>query len=257
MNWSFCIVAGSGSEDKLNILISSIQREFINTESFCDIVIVGNVKEDLLSDNIRVYKPKERFFRPDFSFKNMKQAIKMKRPQRLIFKYGPISYKKNYAVKMAKFENVVVMHDYIVLEKGWLSGFLLHGGDWNVCMNVVKNKDGSRYRDWCTWDFPGVGPALLPYDKYVKEMYISGTYFCVKKSFYLENPLDEKLFWGEGEDVEWSIRVRDKTTFSMNPHSTISFSKLKPLDESPYDDIWVSNTNMLKKILNEVSENGD
>ena len=142
------------------------------------------------------------------------------------------------------------MHDYVGLESDWLKGFNAFGDKWEVCMNVVLNKNNTRYRDWCGWDYPGIGPGLLPYDGYIKEMYISGTYFCVKKYFFIENLLDEKLFWGESEDVEWSLRVRDKTQFKMNTKSKVKFLKLKPLDQAPYTDLWVENTiklNELKK----------
>ena len=82
-------------------------------------------------------------------------------------------------------------------------------------------------------------------------MYISGTFFCVKKDFFLENLLDESLVWGEGEDVEWSLRIRDKTQFKMNCMSTVKYLKLKSLSEAPYCDDWANNERRLLKVLNE------
>jgi hypothetical protein len=42
-----------------------------------------------------------------------------------------------------------------------------------------------------------------------------------------EFPLNETLSWGESEDVEWSKRVREKYTFTMNQNSTVKSSKYK------------------------------
>ncbi|MGX9519200.1 hypothetical protein ACWX0P_10460 [Vibrio mediterranei] len=120
-------------------------------------------------------------------------------------------------------------------------------------MNVILNKDESRHRDWMAWDHPlitdssdGDGACLIPYNCYTAYMYICGTYFCVKNEFYSNNSLDINLFWGEAEDIEWSMRVREKTKFEMNPLSTVKLMKLKDLDGAPYIKQWRDNE---KKML--------
>ena len=60
-------------------------------------------------------------------------------------------------------------------------------------------------------------------------MYISGGYWVAKKKFMLANPLDESLRWGESEDVEWSLRIRDKFKYVMNINSTVKTIKQKKL----------------------------
>ena len=42
-----------------------------------------------------------------------------------------------------------------------------------------------------------------------------------------EFSLNENLSWGEGEDVEWSHRVRKKHNFSINHFSTVKLQKHK------------------------------
>jgi hypothetical protein len=42
-----------------------------------------------------------------------------------------------------------------------------------------------------------------------------------------ENMLNEKLKWGQGEDVEWSIRVRKITNFEINERSLVKLMKYK------------------------------
>ena len=58
-------------------------------------------------------------------------------------------------------------------------------------------------------------------------MYISGAYWVAKKKFMLENMLNEKLKWGQSEDVEWSIRVRKITDFTINERSVVKLMKYK------------------------------
>ena len=43
----------------------------------------------------------------------------------------------------------------------------------------------------------------------------------------LEYPLNEKLIWGQGEDVIWSMEVRKKYKFSMNKYSAVELLKYK------------------------------
>ena len=48
-----------------------------------------------------------------------------------------------------------------------------------------------------------------------------------KKSFMSKYPLNEELTWGEGEDVEWSKRIRRKTKLKFNEYSYVQFLKKK------------------------------
>jgi hypothetical protein len=70
---------------------------------------------------------------------------------------------------------------------------------------------------------------LIPYNlkNLSKMMYISGAYWVAKKKFMMENMLNEKLKWGQGEDVEWSIRVRKITNFAINDRSVVKLMKYK------------------------------
>ena len=42
-----------------------------------------------------------------------------------------------------------------------------------------------------------------------------------------EEPLDEDIVWGQGEDVEWSDRVREKYKYVMNTHSAVKLDHYK------------------------------
>jgi len=59
-----------------------------------------------------------------------------------------ITKKKNLITQNAKYENVVYMHDYIILEDNWYSGYLEYGNKFDIIINPIKNLDGTRFRDW-------------------------------------------------------------------------------------------------------------
>ena len=242
--WSFCIVTIPENEDLLFKCIEKIEYEFANADNY-EIIIVGN-KVNHYKNCISLDFQEETFF---FSFKHIKAAILNKSIKNIFKKSGAICIKKNLAAKYAKYDKLCVLHDYVGLESGWKDGWDNFKEEWEVAMNVILNKDLIRHRDWLVWDYPGIGACLLPYNYYCKYMYISGTYFCVKKDFFLKYPLNERLFWGEGEDVEWSLRIREITKFKMNSNSVVKYLKLKPNDDAPYCDSLVNNSKLLEEIL--------
>jgi hypothetical protein len=156
-----------------------------------------------------------------------------------------ITKKKNLIVKNATYENIVFMHDYVILDQNWYKGFKKFGNNFDVCMTQIKNLDGSRFRDWCSWDDPNLNypnggipkgsgsnhVIVLPSYSYDKKehMYISGTYWVAKKSLMKQEPLNESLVWGESEDVEWSKRILPKFNYKMNTYSTVHLLKDKKL----------------------------
>ena len=136
-----------------------------------------------------------------------------------------ITKKKNLAANLSSKDILVIMHDYFTLTPSWTDAGIksLLGCEWDVCVTSILNPDGTRYRDWLLWPFshrflrtPFVYTLanLLPYN--VEDlsdfMYINGSLIIVKRDYFLANPLDESRGWGEGEDVEWSIRLRDSWT---------------------------------------------
>ena len=61
---------------------------------------------------------------------------------------GWIARKKNIITQNAKYENIVYMHDYIILDKNWYNGFLKYGNNFDVVINPIQKINGSRFRDW-------------------------------------------------------------------------------------------------------------
>lgn len=255
--WSFCIVTAPKNETMLKQCLNKIHTAFTDIENY-EIIIIGNpnITDKKLLEKTKIIPFKEEFFAPSFSWVNIKRVIRQLSLKRFFFKTGAICHKKNLAAQNTQYDKLCIMHDYVGLEDGWKDGFDKFGDNWDISMNIILNQDDSRHRDWMAWDHPsitdkpdGKGACLIPYDKYTKYMYISGTYFCVKKDFFLDNPLDEKLFWGEAEDIEWSLRVREKTKFKMNVKSVVKYLKLKDINGAPNCESWKRNEIKMKEIL--------
>ena len=157
-------------------------------------------------------------------------------------KIGWITKKKNDVVKLAKYENLVIMHDYFIFHEFWYKGYIKIFEKFNncdLCLNPVCMQDGRReYTDWVTWDHPRFGRhASLNYNDeiHTKHQYFSGGYFVVKKSFFLENPLNEELTSHQSEDVEWSLRIRDHAKVIFNP---FSYNKHNKKHRNQNIDFW-------------------
>ena len=147
-----------------------------------------------------------------------------------------ITRKKNIITAEAKYDNIVYMHDYVKLGRGWYKGMEEFGENWDVLMTPIKNQDGTRYRDWSLWPHdldkvwgPHCRECLIPYTEteLSKLMYISGAYWIAKRKVMQEFPLNEDLSWGQSEDVEWSKRVRQKYKFSINEKSVVWLAQQK------------------------------
>jgi len=211
MKFTFGIITGGDQEERINIIIDSIESQNIPADSY-EILIVG--KCNITRKNATVVKFNE-------SIKPLW-----------------ITAKKNLITYLAKFENIVYMHDYIALEPGWYQGFLQYGNDFKACMTKILDYDNTRYNDWMVWIFDTANyypeivnnsECLLPYDMdhLSKIMYFSGTYWVAKKEIMQEFPLDENRVWGQGEDVEWSYRYKQKYKFYINPNSSVKIIKGK------------------------------
>lgn len=208
MNFTFGIV--TSQDDVLNTLapiINSIKD--LNIPNYEIIIIGGN--NNYQSDNLNIY-----------SFEENPNG-------------GWITKKKNLITKYAKYENIVYLHDYIIFDKDWYINFLKFGNDFKICMNQIINLDGTRFRDWTLWaesaEEIGIPNPyyLIPYSikNLSKLMYFSGSYWIGKKNIMEEFPLNENLFWCQGEDVEWSKRIREKYNFSINENSIVRLLKYK------------------------------
>jgi hypothetical protein len=206
MDFTFGIVTGGGFDDRIQVIISSI--EAMSIPNF-EILIVG--PSQISNKNVKLIPFDE----------SVRKAW--------------ITKKKNLITSHARYENIVYLHDYVVFQENWYQGFTEFGNDFDAVMCKIKNFDGSRYRDWCLWHRNHsvldwiVYPyrTLIPYDliDVSSHLYFSGTFWVAKKALMEAFPLNEDLIAGEAEDVEWSKRVQNFTQFKFNSKSEVSFLK--------------------------------
>ena len=206
MKWTFGIITSGNSNQSIFNIHRSILMQGIDDDY--EIIVVGGQPIDI----------------EGVSHFEFDESIKP----------GWITKKKNIIAQNASFENICLLHDYVYLLEGWYENFLVFGSDWDVCMNSIVNMDGQRFRDWVTGTrfCQEKDIVFLDYEDHSRtsQMYVSGTYFCVKRDFLIENPIDEELAWGQGEDVEWSERILHlgNCNYKCNPNSKVSLMKLKP-----------------------------
>ena len=221
MDFTFGIITTGDNDNFINIIIESIQNNKIPNY---EIIIVGNTKV-FETDKISVIKFDE------------------------TIKNGWITRKKNIIAENAKYENIVLLHDYVKLNDNWYHGFLRFGNDYDWCITPILNINGLRFRDYTLFpakvdylniDYSPVDidkyfgeNCLLPYDfvnniKTNKYLYISGAYYIIKKTVALIHKLDEKLFHCQSEDVEISKRLhRNGIIIQCNKFSSVTFLKYK------------------------------
>ena len=227
MKFTFGIITTGSSDDRINLIIDSIEQQNVSIPEY-EIIIVGN--SSVSRDRTRI-----------ISFDDNQ-------------KYDWITKKKNLITENAQYDNIVYSHDYIFYDSKWYEEWLKFGDDYKVCMNRILNEDETRYRDWCIWPYNGnfmddivalnaeerqAFPqradlmeglqCLIPYNitNLSKYMYFSGAYWVGKKYIMGEFPLNEELSWSQGEDVEWSMRIREKYNFSINSKSIVRLLKYK------------------------------
>jgi hypothetical protein len=222
MDFTFGIITSGNADNFIYKIIDSIIKN--NIPNY-EIIIVGHTNIEETSKIKKIYFDEN-------------------------IKKGWITRKKNIIVNNAKYENIVLLHDYVTLTDGWYKGFLQFGNNFDFCITKIKNKDGNRFRDYTLFPYevdylnifysPGKeidnyfnDNCLLPYHfknniKTNKYMYISGAYYIIKKNIALKYLLDESLIWGKGEDVEYSKRLHSNgVIIKCNHYSEVYLLKQK------------------------------
>ena len=245
MDFTFGIITAGSDLDHVRIeeVLNSIGRQSIPIDNHEVIIVDGNRDQDIIDGSYNTH----------YGARGSLTAISFDETIKNLW----ITKKKNIITQYAKYENIVYMHDYVMLNDYWHQGFLDFGNDWDICMNVQINTNSRRFRDWITLDHPNIDPktrqivrcartwrsdvqkqkvkggtTLVPYDYDGGYMYIPGTYWVAKKHVMEAEPLNEDLCHAESEDIEWSLRVRDKYKYVMNPLSAVHLLNYKPLDHS-------------------------
>ena len=144
----------------------------------------------------------------------------------------PISKKKNLIIKNAQYNNLIVMHDRIMLSKDWFQRMKQYGNYYDIlcCMILNEDEPNRRMNDWLQVSYPPIRVNsirnllyrrnILNYNEWTSNIYIAGGFFQIKKHFGLY--LDPALNWLEKEDVNFSVKAYlAGALFEFNPFNEI------------------------------------
>lgn len=212
--WTFGIITNGVRNDWIEELIQSIKDQ--NIPEY----------EIIICWNYPVQRPEENFRYIPF---NKRSSL------------GWITKKKNLITQSANFENIIIVHDRYVFDKGWFSGMKKWGNnfDFLTCKQKIKWDKESAY--W--WERHAVihmkeiwhsvfrnqisflSCALVAED-FTKNCYFSGWLVIFKKS--INALFDDTLFWCNWEDVELSKRMNEEGKYlRFNKYSSVSSQKYK------------------------------
>lgn len=206
--WTFGIITNGERNDWIEKMIQSIKIQKIPNY---EIIICG---EYFIRDekNI-VYVP--------FNFRNDR---------------GWISKKKNIIARNAKYNNLCIMHDRLLLDKNWYEGMKKFGNVFDAmsCRQILEN--GVRSGDWLstngaynkdTFRYQLYKISSLDYRDWDRWGYLGGQLTIIKKHVWEKVPWNELLYWNDGEDVDLSYRLQQQgyvLRFNLNASiSTIAW----------------------------------
>ena len=176
--WSFGIITMEGQDKGVDDEIESIKK--LNIPEY-EILIAG--------DYNGLYK-KDKIIRI-IEFDDKKNP-------------GWITKKKNIVCENAKYENIVVTHNKFLFDGNWHKGMKKYGNYFEVLSCVISTPEGERAGDWLTYgtDWSKIARiGLLEYKDWDKNVYVDGGFYILKKSVWKKVGWNEKVFWGQGEDI--------------------------------------------------------
>lgn len=194
MNITFGILT-KDNQKNVSVIVESIIAQGIPR---FEVIILGNVDDVWGTENVRVVHE---------DTDNEKNHI---------------TKKKNDVIRMATYETVVIMKDYLKLADGWYEGLKTFGDQYDILMNRIVDNRGRRYLDWI-WENPRVGDGRnVPYDVSGHPLMFSpGAFTMAKKYVFEEFMFNERMVGlGRPTDVQWSNRAMKKYSYLMNVHST-------------------------------------
>lgn len=237
--WSFGIITNGKKNKQVEDLIDSIVSQ--NIPNY-EIIICGDFKSDnqhiVLIDDVKI-----------------ENEIR-----------GPITIKKNKIVQQAKYENLMLLHDRYLLPNDWFQRMKNYGNYFDLLAIPNIGPNGGRVNDWGEYNgkpsqIYRKTSAILPYSTWSDGWYSQGGLLVIKKNLYNLIKLDNRLFWGELEDVQFSqlanlnglfyyIDVQNKIfTFSDRLIEFGQIDKLTSLKKHVYFYI-VKIKNMINYFLN-------
>lgn len=197
-SWTFGIVSDGRKNNRILQIIKRISDLEIPKY---EIIICGPSPSDILPDNVTVIN--------DSSFYKDKRI--------------PLCKKKNAIITAAKYENLVVIHDRIMISIHWFDQILKHGNYFDAIIPEILDEEteSKHIVDCPIYKEKTFGKHYKrEYGvKWSEKLYMDGAIMIIKKTVAMNNLLREYLHWGEKEDVDFSKRLYLNGAFIELNHS--------------------------------------
>ena len=160
-----------------------------------------------------------------------------------------ITRKKNLVVQNAKYENLMIMHDKIILDDNWYNWMQKYWNNFESLSCITKNIEGKRYSDWKVvlwkdlyfiqnkiyskirknvdkWVYKEslwFDQYYLNYNDWDVHSSIVGHFNILKKRIASKVQWDENLYWNCAEDVALSSDINVNGFLNkFNPYSGVT-----------------------------------
>ncbi len=121
-----------------------------------------------------------------------------------------LGFKRNLGISKCNYHNIVMTLDYTMPKKINLKQLNKEINKYDIICPKLLTQDNKRYLDWMYIDYPNIGKSFAPYNsRNLKYMYFHGTSYVFKKKFIVKNLFSNLLDNKEGEDVSWSLKIRN------------------------------------------------
>lgn len=182
--WTFGIVTNGDRDEWIDKMIASIRAQKIPSY---EIIICGKSKQRKEKDVIHI-------------------------PFNERIDKGWITKKKNLIAERAKYDNLCVIHDRILLDKGWYQGMKKYGNAFELLGCIQRELNGSLAGDWLTLGGPvptNYRVSSMHYTDWDWYTYLSGQLTIIKRNIWEKVLWDETRYWNDAEDGDISFRARD------------------------------------------------
>jgi hypothetical protein len=121
----------------------------------------------------------------------------------------PICHKKNKIIKNASFQNICILHDRFLFQRNWYIKMKEYGNYFDYLCLPTMDLNMNRFDvDWMEFNFP-ISQKFkrnksFEYSKWSPNIIIQGGVVIGKADLLKKHLLDERIHWGELEDMHLS-----------------------------------------------------
>jgi GT2 family glycosyltransferase len=136
---------------------------------------------------------------------------------------GRLGEMRNMAVARARFENIVLLDDDIILAPDWYAAFATYTRPFDILTSQIRLPDGGRYYDHATVGGPK-GLAFLDKDEDDDYVYMTGGGGWVMKNYVAKSVAwDPSRAFYQMEDVDFSRRCQAQGFKISHHHAMIVY----------------------------------